>query len=210
MPRDYKHVGGKRAGKPGAGIAGFLAFLSGLSIGLLVAFIVYLYFHRPHGESAATTAPAAMAKMPAAESGADAGAGSAPPRPTFDFYKILPSREVNVSEWVAEDQHAAAAPGSQAGVAAPSGEPGGLYIIQVGSFKTAEAADQIKARLALLGITADVQRVVINGQDAILRVRIGPYRSPEKFEEVRQRLLANGIDFMVLKLKIESPQPGEG
>lgn len=208
MPRDYKNVGGKRTGKPAIGVAGFLAFLSGLSIGLLVAFLVYLYFHGPYGEPAGSTPSAAVAQTPAANSGAGAGTESAPPRPTFDFYKILPSREVNVSEWVAEDQPAA--PGSAAVAAAPAAEPGGLYILQVGSFKTAEAADQIKARLALLGITADVQRVVINGQDAILRVRIGPYRDPEKFEEMRQRLLDNGIDFMVLKLKMEGPQSGAG
>ncbi|MBI2992769.1 MAG: SPOR domain-containing protein [Gammaproteobacteria bacterium] len=199
MSRDYKHMGGKKSGKPGIGTTSFLAFLSGLSIGLLVAFLVYLYQYQARiGIRSDAAAPAAAAAK------ADGQAGEPPaavPRPTFDFYKILPSREVNVSEWVAEEKPAAAA---------PAGEAGGLYILQVGSFKTAEAADQTKARLALLGIEADIQRVVINGQDAVHRVRIGPYQSPEKFEEIRQRLRANQIEFMVLQLKVEDARTGDG
>ena len=203
MSRDYKHMGGKKAGKPGIGTTSFLAFLSGLSIGLLVAFLVFLYQYQAHG-GARVDVPAA--ELPAGQetargTGPETEPKTAVPRPTFDFYRILPSREVNVSEWIAEEQAAAAS---------PAGDAGGLYIIQVGSFKTAEAADQAKAGLALLGITADIQRVVINGQDAVHRVRIGPYQDPVKFEEIRQRLLSNDIDFMVLKLKIEDMRAEEG
>lgn len=204
MPRDFKHIGGKGAGKPGAGTTGFLAFLSGLSIGLLAAFIVFLYYYRAGIGTTPELAPLSRAVEPesSAETAAETDIEMALPRPTFDFYKILPNREVNLSEWVAEEQSTDSVPEGQ--------QSGGLYILQVGSFKTFEAADQIKARLALLGIAADIQRVVINGQDIRHRVRIGPYHSPEKFEEIRKQLLANDMDFMVLKLKIEEGQAAGG
>jgi len=35
------------------------------------------------------------------------------------------------------------------------------------------------------------------------RVRIGPYKNTEKLQQARDRLLANDLDFMLLKLKME-------
>ena len=78
-----------------------------------------------------------------------------------------------------------------------------LYILQVGSFKQFEAADQVKAQLALLGISADIQRVVINGQDTRYRVRVGPHKNTAEFNNQRKRLLENNLDFMVLKLSAD-------
>ena len=73
----------------------------------------------------------------------------------------------------------------------------------MGSFEQYEAADEVKAQLALLGINADIQRVVINGRDIRHRVRVGPYKDPAKLQEIRDRLLANNFDFMLLKLKMD-------
>ena len=78
-----------------------------------------------------------------------------------------------------------------------------MYVLQVGSFKEFEAADEVKAELALLGVPADIQRVVINGQDVRHRVRIGPYKSVTKLQEARDRLIENDLDFMLLKLKMD-------
>ena len=78
-----------------------------------------------------------------------------------------------------------------------------MFVLQVGSFKQFEAADEIKAKLALMGVTADIQRVVINGQDVRHRVRIGPYKDSNQLQQTKNRLLANDLDFMLLKLKME-------
>ncbi|MBI1731649.1 MAG: SPOR domain-containing protein [Gammaproteobacteria bacterium] len=193
MAQDYKHVrrasGGKRV--QGTGVA--LPFLAGLSIGLLAAFALYLYYYQGlfTGEAPRITVrnaagrPDIPAPQPAPEPRPE------PPPPTFDFYRILPSQEVSMSEWEAE------APAN--GEVDPSGDR--LFVLQVGSFKTAEAADQTKAEVALIGIEADVQRVVINGQDVLHRVRIGPFKDKQAFQETRQRLISNDLDFVVLKLK---------
>ena len=193
MAQDYKHVSrakgpGAKAGKSSA----VLPFLAGLSIGLLIAFAVFLYHYQGLLRGEAPQISVHNAVQPAgtdAQSEAPEPAAE-PPAPTFDFYQILPNREVSMSEW--EETPAADA-------VDPSADR--LFILQVGSFKTTEAADQIKAKLALIGIEADVQRVVINGQDVVHRVRIGPFKSRQTFEETRQRLIANDLDFVVLNLK---------
>ena len=73
----------------------------------------------------------------------------------------------------------------------------------MGSFKQFRAADKIKAKLAMVGVTADIQRVVINGQDVLYRVRVGPYKDTIKLQKARNRLLENGIDFISLKLRMK-------
>ncbi|OGT81692.1 MAG: hypothetical protein A3H91_10480 [Gammaproteobacteria bacterium RIFCSPLOWO2_02_FULL_61_13] len=198
MAQDYKHVSRAKARKATAGTSSAgLPFLAGLSIGLLIAFAVFLYHYQGlfQGEAPRITVnnaaqPAGMDAQPTVPDPVPDPA-TEPPAPTFDFYQILPNREVSMSEWEAETP--------AAGTVDPSADK--LFILQVGSFKTTEAADQIKAQLALIGIEADVQRVVINGQDVLHRVRIGPFKSKQAFEETRQRLIANDLDFVVLNLK---------
>ncbi len=73
----------------------------------------------------------------------------------------------------------------------------------MGSFKEYKAADQTRAKLALIGIKAEIQRVVINGQDSIHRVRIGPYKDQKKLKDIRQRLMENELEFMLLTLRLE-------
>ena len=195
MAQDYKHV--SRAKAADRKSSALLPFMAGLSIGLLAAFAVFLYHYQSllQGEAPSITvrnsARGPGATTPIPSTGPAPGTTVEPPAPTFDFYQILPNREVSMSEWEAETP--------AAGVVDPSADK--LFILQVGSFKTAEAADQIKARLALIGIEADVQRVVINGQDVLHRVRIGPFKSKQTFEDTRQRLIANDLDFVVLNLK---------
>ena len=194
MPKDYKNVAERKPpASPRTGTA--LPFLTGLATGLLVAVIVYIHEHNP---AEVMTSPVA-ATIPVTAKTEDKPADGEEletkslPEPTFEFYTILPSKEVNISEWeTRDDEHAGA----------PPQEPS-MYILQVGSFSRYDAADEIKARLAMLGITADIQRVVINGQDIRHRVRIGPYKNIDKLQEARDRLLANNLDFVLLKLKMD-------
>lgn len=191
MTRDYKHRKRKsgRDKKSASATDAILPFLTGLSIGLFVAFIVYLKgLSYPGDGNVADTGSTPDTTLEKPEASTDSTATT----PQFDFYKILPSMKVNVSEWEAEDKQDSGA----------LSEDTGVYILQVGSFEQYEAADEVKARLALLGISADIQRVVINGKDIRHRVRVGPYREQKKLNETRQRLLANGLDFMLLKLNI--------
>jgi cell division protein FtsN len=171
-----------------------MAFITGLVIGLFVAFIVYLKEHQT--EILIDQSPELVIQnikkpvIPDADSIEETGITE----PQFEFYQILPNMEVNVSEWEAEENK------QSEPIAA---DDSGVYILQVGSFEQYEAADEVKARLALLGVSADIQRVVINGRDIRHRVRVGPYKDPAKLQEARDRLLTNNLDFILLKLKLD-------
>jgi cell division protein FtsN len=74
----------------------------------------------------------------------------------------------------------------------------GSYLLQVGSFRDQSDAEQLKARLALLGITARIQSVTVN--DATWhRVRVGPVNGVRQADELRNRLSGNGIESLVMK-----------
>lgn len=74
------------------------------------------------------------------------------------------------------------------------------YIIQMGAFGRAEEAERLRAKLALMGIETEVQRVTINNKDTFHRVRAGPFNNAKKVNDIRARLVQNQIQSMVVKL----------
>ena len=192
MPRDYKNIKQKKPVPLSERFGNGLSFLTGLAIGLFIAVIVYFHEHNATikvNNALLTPTPdtAVTNNKVNQKSVADL------PEPQFDFYKILPNKEVNISEWESIEEE----------TTDDSADKPVMFVLQVGSFKEFDAADEIKAKLALMGVTADIQRVVINGQDVRHRVRIGPYKNTNKLQQTRDRLLANDLDFMLLKLKME-------
>ena len=193
MPKDYKNIKSKKTTRSDGNSNQLKSFFAGLTVGLCVAIIVYFYQH-DLGQQTQIIPPRVTVENPEPEP----GQSDDNPPPSFDFYQILPNMEVNVSEWEAEDGEVIKEQ------AEPSAEKSEIYILQIGSFKQYDAADEVKAKLALMGISADIQRVVINGKDIRHRVRIGPYRDSEKLSMVRQQLTENDLNFMLLKLKSEN------
>ena len=59
-------------------------------------------------------------------------------------------------------------------------------------------AEQMKARLALLGSVATIHEVNINGE-TWHRVRIGPFEGARKTDQMRRLLLDNGMDALIIK-----------
>ncbi len=194
MSRDYKNIKQKKREPVANRFSHILSFITGLTLGLFIAVIIYF---QKAGEtveknnvllSKTIEMNTSITKTETSEENANL------PEPTFDFYTILPNKEINISEWesVEEDSPVLPAPNQ------PS-----MLVLQVGSFTEFNKADEIRAKLALLGINADIQRVVINGQDIRHRVRIGPYENSDQLQQAKNRLLENDLDFMLLKLKME-------
>jgi len=77
---------------------------------------------------------------------------------------------------------------------------GASYLVQVASLRKASDAEQLKAKLALLGIRSNIQRVTIEGKD-YHRVRIGPYRGRQEMNQTRALLSSNGLQGMAIRLK---------
>ncbi len=188
MSRDYKNSGARPKRKPAKKIGtapAILPFLSGLTVGLFVAFVIFL---RGYSLDNPPFKKENNTEVETAEKTA-----SKPLNPKFKFYTILEEREVKVPEWHLEEDE-------------PTNNKDKLtennpYLLQVGSFQKYTEADRSKAKLALLGITADIQRVVINGQDVWFRVRVGPISESEKLKEVRRKLEKNGMNVLLLRIR---------
>ncbi len=137
---------------------------------------------------------------------AEEGGRRAPAAPTssgageldFDFYTLLPEMEVPVP---AEEEPAREDPAG--GGEGPAPARSGLYLLQVGSFRSYRDADALKARLALLGIASRIERVAVEGpggRQLWHRVRVGPFRDPARLERVRRRLREERIPALLLRV----------
>ena len=196
MSRDYKKNMDKSKRERSSVVGNILSFLSGLSVGLLVAFFVFLHYQLPETVSTDTAGSGEDGQV-------QTPAGEQQPELTFDFYDILRNRKINISEWMAEEKHGEKDEDKDEDQGHQIKDNVYAYVLQAGSFKEFDSADQIKAELALLGIFADIQRVMINGQDIRHRVRLGPYKSVDEMKDIRQRLEDNRIEFMLLELRLE-------
>jgi cell division protein FtsN len=192
--RDYKHSATRRR-KKGVGFPGWAWGITGLAVGLFAAFLVYL----DGRQATAPEARVASAPAPAQRDTRDVRRQSAEevpaaPRPRFDFYTMLPELEVVVPEPETLPRRA----GEPAPAPRKVEEPG-TYMLQAGSFRQFQEADRMKASLALLGIQADIQRVQVNS-DTWHRVHVGPFRDTAELNKVRERLHANQIQTLLMRL----------
>ena len=148
----------------------------------------------------------------------EAGKKPAPPKKTYDFYSVLPEMEVVIPDAelsakaraeqqrqqlaVAQAQsgnttNATSTPAATNAAAAPA-EPGARYVLLAGSYTEAKAADEAKAKLALLGIVAKVQSITINGK-TWNRVMVGPYSNASETETTKKTLADNGVKAIPMK-----------
>lgn len=196
MARDYKNSGRAPAKrKPAPGTPAPLWFAAGLALGLGVAAAVHVY----HSQFASKLVPVATAPASKPET----KAAPTDNRPRFEFYKILPEMEVVVPE--EEERALTVQPPQQQPAASPDTAPKPAaskerYLLQVASFQNHGDADRLKAQLALLGLEASIQTVEIRGGQTWHRVRVGPFSDRNEIASVRERLQANGIKAVLLKL----------
>jgi cell division protein FtsN len=115
-------------------------------------------------------------------------------RPRFDFYKMLPSGE----EPSAKAEKPEKKPETPAAPTAAFPEP---MFLQAGSFQNPGEADNLKAKLALLGLEAGVQAAELPGKGTVHRVRIGPFTKPGSMNRARALLAENGVQAKVVKAK---------
>ena len=159
----------------------------GLSIGLAVAFAIYINDRTP----GVPVRP--VAEQPSnVDDNAEQAATQpeAPPESRFDFYNLLPKFEVIIPE---QERDVQAETGPQAVV-----EPG-VYVLQAGSFNEYEDADRRRATLALQGIESKIQRVTIDDK-TYHRVRIGPIDDLDELNVLRSRLREAQIDVLRIRL----------
>ena len=193
MTKDYKPRHVARTGKGGGLLLGmFVGFILGLATAAGIA--IYLlktpipFMDKPKQ----TDRPA-----PAGQNLKDA-VGSVQKdegKPRFDFYRILPGQE----EPVSNEQLKQAAAREKAGKAEAENKE--IYLLQAGSFQSPADADNLKAKLALLGLEANVEATTIPDKGVMYRVRLGPYEKIDEINKVRAQLAQNGIEPSLVKVR---------
>ncbi len=202
-------------------------------------------FFRPKPNPDAQPAAASDSDDDAVVSG-DTGKDSGPPaadtsdaerpKPTqYDFYTMLPSDEVVMSdaELAATAREEAA---RQARSTAPAGDAAGgddgatsnpdaaelattatattatppaaaastgndtPYILQAGAFGASGDAESVKARIALLGLSARVESAQVEDK-TVYRVRMGPYGTASELAEAKRKLANGGLPALAIKAR---------
>ncbi len=194
MSRDYKGTDRKSGGRRG-GSSLLAGILIGLVLGLGIALGVAWYINKmPSPFSSRATAPPkseSEKSSPGQTARVDEKSGKiGESKPRFDFYKILPGSEEPSAEKQSKDaQKESTIAGKEA------------FFLQAGAFPNAPDADNLKARLALLGIEATIQTTTVPEKGVWHRVRVGPYTSVEELNRTRDTLKQNGIVTALIKVR---------
>lgn len=181
--------------QPTRGTPGWVWLFFGLTVGLLVAIGIYIAT-RPTGGVERLVGQPLPIEEPPAITASPATAPALPPKqdPRFSFYDMLPKYEIVIPqvEYRSPEQKAN-----------PEVNNPGLYLIQVASFRDYGDADTMKARLALLGIEADIREATLASGETWYRVRIGPEQDTDRINTILARLQDNQIDSMLMRVNRE-------
>ena len=105
----------------------------------------------------------------------------------FDFYTLLKDNEILIPD----DQEA------QSNSINP--DKNAQYLLQAGSFKNVQDAENRKVQLLLLNLPAVNERVTSKNGDIWHRVLVGPFVNTSKIASARAKLAQNEIDSLLLK-----------
>lgn len=79
-------------------------------------------------------------------------------------------------------------------------DDGTRYLLQAGAFQASGQAEEMKARIAMLGLSARVESAAINGS-TVYRVRMGPYGTASDLADAKRKLAGGGLQAMAIKVK---------
>jgi cell division protein FtsN len=201
-------------------IPGWLWMAIGLTVG---AFIVFLMKLEPGGDDIKRVrADAKAAKI--AEANKTPPSPTAPVKPKYDFYTLLPESEVIVpNEAVPEKTPspvvAPTAPVSPEQVAKidtaraqaalsgltpppppPVAKPAPVttFFLQAGSFRKQADADKVRAQIILLGQASTVESGTVK-DETWYRVLVGPFSNREQLTTAQKQLAGGGFSNLLLQ-----------
>ncbi len=242
--------GRKQARRNGqSAMPGWVWLMVGLMIGGVIALTIYVKM--PHAIDSLLPHPNPAAHPTTSAEPGVAPEGSAPvepKKPRYDFYTLLPEKEVVIPDEelsarvkaeaaakLASQQQAIPPPATGASVSTPANAAipnpgtatpavnatpptpsdttaasatdaqstaahGGQYLLQAGAFRNGEQADDLKARIAMLGLVGRVE-IVQTPAGAMHRVRLGPYATASELEQAKQKLGGGGVAAVAIRVK---------
>lgn len=189
-----------------------------IAIAAFAGLVMFLDYHQKrdiHSANEQQAGTAANAKSETTAKNAAKGKNLPGDGNKFDFYQLLPDLEsiVNDNEVTKDKSPTASAPVHNDKKPSPTKSVPTLvspasseqeFFLQVGAYKQYEAADRMKANLALLGLHAGIQRVDIGKVGRMHRVRLGPYINIRDMRHDRQKLEAANIPSIMVRSKVAS------
>ena len=233
MTRDYKNVTetsvktkksrakSKSDPKSSNVLPGWVWLVSGVVIGGFVSFIVYLKLSVPLESDAVQVEPDKKTVVKSTDERSNTQSEKKPEKDQFEFYKILPNREVTLpeSEQAPGEQNVTTTEKSAAeknttekkletrqeqktdlktSVPAVSKTQSYVYTLQVGSFLNFKDADKHKANLGMLGIGSKIHAIKTRNVTRY-RVLVGPYENIKRINEIDAVMKSNNIKTLLLK-----------
>lgn len=89
---------------------------------------------------------------------------------------------------------------AKAGPDAPTADDSTRYLLQAGAFQASGQAEEMKAKIAMLGLGARVESASIGGK-TVYRVRMGPYGTASDLADAKRKLSSGGLAAMAIKVK---------
>lgn len=211
-------------GKPARSGGGTLiGIFVGLVLGMVIAFGVVWYLRKaplPFESKVQSPTPTTNAKgdVPKALPLPGKSGSETEVKPRFDFYGILEGKQTAAPPVEAKPTappplpapavtaptgagKPAADPAATAATPAVAAAPADRLYLQAGAFAKSEEADNMKAKLTLMGFEAQVSEVDIPDKGRMFRVRTGPYNSPDEMNRARTQLSQNGVQASLVKLR---------
>ena len=199
MSRDYKSPSKSNSRKKGSNL--FLGLFLGYVLGLVSAIGVWMYIHQAPSPFIQNEKPEVSTKIKPSKNGdialkemlildnSQSQSQTKDPneKTRFEFYEILPGNEEPVTE--IELQKAAEQPLLK-----------DKYYLQVGSFKDTGDAENLKAKIAMLGMEAYIQSADLSEKGMWHRVRVGPFTKIDTIKKTRSSLLQSGIKANLIKI----------
>ena len=185
----------------------FLGIIIGLLLGIVIALGVALWLNKsaiPFMEKSKPLEPPPKLEgkaQPKTEHKAEPPktAETALPKPTpeksrFEFYQILPGeKDAGKAVKPAIKKPAESQPLEKPAAARET------YFLQAGAFQSETDADNMKAKIAFIGLAASVKAVTLADKGTLYRVRLGPYQSLEEVNRIKSALSDNGVGAAIVK-----------
>jgi cell division protein FtsN len=170
---------------------GWIWLLAGLLLGLGVAVVVLIRDGidasrlLPRPNPAATTPP--ESEPPVAQKGQPDEK-----RTKYDFYTVLPGREVVIPD-------AELTARAKAEPAQPAATPSERLLLQAGAFSEPRRAEEIKAAIAFTGLVARVEPTTTASGQTVHRVMLGPFGSLRELDDAKSTLSDHGVQAIAIR-----------
>lgn len=167
---------------------------------LIIGFVVFIFYliskEKETGSTAVTNEHSAQPEVPGKQAqNTKTPVPPEPENPEFKFYSILADKEVVVPEHEIDTRSRE----ERLGQAKPA-----EYHLQAGSYRQLNDADQLRSKLALMGIESRIEKAKVNNV-IVYRIKMGPFTRMSSVSTIRSRVKSMGIDTMLIE-RVEKGQ----